>query len=53
MRAWRGEGEFRDLLEADPEVARALSPAELRALFDVGYHTKNVDVIFARVFGRD
>ncbi len=24
---------------------------ELEALFDLGYHTKNVDVIFDRVFG--
>jgi adenylosuccinate lyase len=28
-----------------------LSVAELEALFDLGYHTKHVDTIFARVFG--
>jgi adenylosuccinate lyase len=32
-------------------VAKALSPAELEALFDLGYHFKHVDTIFARVFG--
>jgi len=32
-------------------VSKALSDAELEELFDYGYHTKNVDVIFERVFG--
>ena len=27
-----------------------LKPAELKALFDLGYHTKHVDTIFKRVF---
>ena len=53
MPVWRGEGRFLDLLKADPEVSAALSPAELEALFDEGYHLKHVDTIFARVFGED
>jgi adenylosuccinate lyase len=51
MRVWQHGGDFLALLKADPDVAKALSPAELEALFDLGYHTKNVDTIFARVFG--
>jgi adenylosuccinate lyase len=51
MRAWRGEGEFLKLLEADKDVAKALRAKELEALFDLGYHLKQVDAIFARVFG--
>jgi adenylosuccinate lyase len=51
MKAWRGEGDFLTLLKADPQVAKALSPAELEASFDLGYHLKHVDTIFARVFG--
>ena len=51
MRAWRGEGGLKDLLKADPEVSRELSPAEIDALFDLDYHFKEVDTIFARVFG--
>jgi adenylosuccinate lyase len=51
MPVWRGEGDFLTLLKADKEVAAALSPAELDALFDLGYHTKQVDTIFKRVFG--
>jgi adenylosuccinate lyase len=49
MRVWRGEGAFLDFLKADPEVT--LSSAELAELFDNAYHFKNVDRIFARVFG--
>jgi adenylosuccinate lyase len=49
MKVWRGEGNFLDFLKADPEVT--LSDAELGDLFDLGYHFKNVDRVFARVFG--
>ena len=49
MKVWRGEGNFLDFLKADPDIV--LSDAELEDLFDLGYHFKNVDVIFARVFG--
>jgi adenylosuccinate lyase len=52
MRAWNGEGNLLDLLKADPEVTKALSAAKLAAMFDLGYHLKQVDTIFARVFGR-
>jgi adenylosuccinate lyase len=52
MAAWQGKGDFLALLKADAEVAKALSPAELEPLFDLGYHLKHVDTIFARVFGK-
>jgi adenylosuccinate lyase len=32
-------------------VTAALSPAQIEEKFDLGYHTKHVDTIFARVFG--
>jgi adenylosuccinate lyase len=51
MPVWRGEGEFRALLGADKEVSAKLSPSELDDLFDLSYHFKHVDTIFARVFG--
>ena len=53
MRVWESDGALSllDLLKADPEVAAALSPAELEAKFDLGYHLAQVDAIFARVFG--
>lgn len=59
MRVWdaagRGEdtkGQFLALLKADPEVSAALGAATIEELFDLGYHTKHVDTIFKRVFGR-
>jgi adenylosuccinate lyase len=48
---WNGEGDFRSLLEADAEVRKRLSDAELAELFDLKYHLKHVDTIFNRVFG--
>src|SRR5215813_9187859 len=52
MKAWRGEGDFLSLLKADPEVTRLITPSELESCFDLAYHLKHVDTIFARVFGR-
>jgi adenylosuccinate lyase len=51
MPVWRGEGDFLSLLKADADVRKALTDAELEELFDLGYHLKNVDMIFKRVFG--
>jgi len=53
MRAWNGEGNLLDLLKADPDVSKALPAAKLEAMFDLGYHLKQVDTIFKRVFGAD
>jgi adenylosuccinate lyase len=51
MPVWRGEGDFLTLLKADKDVTRYLSDAEIEENFDLGYHLKHVDTIFARVFG--
>ena len=50
MPVWRGEGDFLALLKADKDVRRALKETEIEALFDLGYHFKQVDTIFDRVF---
>jgi adenylosuccinate lyase len=50
MRAWQGEGDFRALIKADPAVTEVLPADAIEALFDVAYHLKHVDTIFARVF---
>jgi adenylosuccinate lyase len=52
MAAWRKGVSFRDLLGADPVVAKALPGKALDALFDLGQHTRHVDTIFTRVFGK-
>ncbi len=51
MKVWDSDGALSllELLKADPEVT--LSDAELEDKFDLGYHLKHVDTIFARVFG--
>ncbi|GLT07871.1 adenylosuccinate lyase [Sulfitobacter porphyrae] len=51
MKVWEEGADFKTELLADAEVLAALSPAEIEEKFDMGYHTKHVDTIFARVFG--
>lgn len=53
MRAWEEEKPFLAELQADPEVTGRIDRAALENLFDLGYHLKHVDTIFARVFGED
>ncbi|MDP5335830.1 MAG: adenylosuccinate lyase, partial [Paracoccaceae bacterium] len=51
MKVWEKGADFKTELLADPDVTAALTPAEIEEKFDLGYHTKHVDTIFARVFG--
>ncbi|AKM09673.1 adenylosuccinate lyase [Croceicoccus naphthovorans] len=53
MKVWESDGELSllDLLKADDEVTAALTPDQIEEKFDLDYHFKNVDTIFARVFG--
>ena len=53
MKVWDSDGALSllDLLKADPEVTAHLDPAALEASFDLGYHFRQVDAIFDRVFG--
>ncbi|BDW82911.1 adenylosuccinate lyase [Erythrobacter sp. Dej080120_24] len=53
MKVWESSGALSllDLLKGDEEVTAALSDAELEEKFDLEYHFKHVDTIFARVFG--
>jgi adenylosuccinate lyase len=52
MQVWEKRVSFLELLAADADVTKYLSRKELSALFDLGYHTKHVDTIFKRVFGK-
>jgi adenylosuccinate lyase len=51
LKVWETGVDFKAELLGDPEVTAALSPAQIEEKFDLGYHTKHVDTIFARVFG--
>jgi adenylosuccinate lyase len=53
MKVWESDGQLSlmELLKGDPEVTALLTPAQIEAEFDLDYHFKHVDTIFARVFG--
>ena len=51
MKTWAGEGAFLDFLKADDHVNVHMTDSELEDLFDMDYHLKHVNTIFARVFG--
>ncbi|WP_029076072.1 adenylosuccinate lyase [Kaistia adipata] len=51
MKVWEQGADFLTELKADPDVKAVLSDAELEEKFDLGYHTKQIDTIFRRVFG--
>jgi adenylosuccinate lyase len=51
MKVWETGADFQAVLLADKDVTKALSPDQIKAQFDLDYHTKHVDTIFARVFG--
>ncbi len=51
MKVWEDGKDFKTELLADPEVVAALGVGVIEEKFDLGYHTKHVDTIFARVFG--
>jgi adenylosuccinate lyase len=53
MRAWQDRLPLQDLLRADPEVVAQIGEDALASLFGLDHHVKQVDQIFARVFGAD
>jgi len=54
MKVWESDGNLslHDLLKDDPAVTERIAPAELEKLFDLDHHLREVDRIFARVFGQ-
>jgi adenylosuccinate lyase len=53
MKVWDSDGALSllELLRADPDVTSSLTVEQIEEKFDLGYHLKHVDTIFARVFG--
>ncbi len=51
MKTWEKGADFLAELKADKDVTARVKPADLEAMFDLGYHLKQVDTIFKRVFG--
>ncbi len=52
MQVWENGKDFKALLMKDKDVRETLSKEELIECFSLEYHTKNVDSIFRRVFGK-
>jgi adenylosuccinate lyase len=52
MRAWGGDGRFRDLLAADAEVSAKLSAADLGRLFDLEHALAHVPAIVDHALAR-
>jgi adenylosuccinate lyase len=49
LKAWDQSGDFRRLLEADPEVAKLLSKVEIDELFDPSWHVRHLGATYKRV----
>lgn len=52
MKVWKENVDFLGLLKEDPQVKGKISDEKLEAIFDLSYHTKNIDHIFGQVFGK-
>ncbi len=51
LKVWEFRTDFREELLADEQVVAALGVEAINESFNLDYHTKHVDTIFARVFG--
>ena len=52
MKVWEQNEDFQVELLSDKEVRSFLTEEDIRKKFDLEYHTKNVEKIFQRVFGK-
>ena len=50
MKTWDNHEDFYTNLSKDKLIKKHLTTKELEKLFDLNYHTKNVNYIFSRVF---
>jgi adenylosuccinate lyase len=51
MRAWKEDLNFRELVMNDPEITSRVPRQQIEQAFDLKRQLRNVDKIFARVFG--
>ena len=51
MQAWEEEGDFRAAVSSEPAITAVLTPEKLAETFSLERQLRNVDKIFARVFG--
>jgi adenylosuccinate lyase len=53
MRAWKGGRNFRDLVLKDKTITSKVPRQQIERAFDLRRQLRNIDKIFARVFGKD
>jgi adenylosuccinate lyase len=53
MKAWEEDGDFRAAVQEDPEIRAVLTPGQIAEAFSLERQLRNVDRIFARVFGSE
>jgi len=51
MRVWNEDKDFVQVLLEDPDIKRLMSAEEIRSVVNPDLQLRNVDTIFARVFG--
>ena len=51
MRVWDENADFKNLVLKDSDIAARLSSEEIGEVFSLDYYLRNVDKVFARVFG--
>jgi adenylosuccinate lyase len=51
LKVWEHRTDFKEELLSDADVVAALGKEAIEEKFNMDYHTKHVDTIFARVFG--
>jgi adenylosuccinate lyase len=52
MRAWKEGMNFRELVLKDKNITRRVPPLQIERAFDLKRQLRNIDKIFARVFGK-
>jgi adenylosuccinate lyase len=51
MKAWDEGGDLKTLVSADPDITGKLTPEQIEGVFSLDTYLRNIDQIFARVFG--
>ena len=53
LKVWREKKNLKDEAQADPDIRRVLSPAEIEACFSLDPYLEKIDFIFERVLGNE
>ncbi len=51
MKVWDEGGEYKDLIMKDADISSRLSQEEIARVIDIKHYLRNVEKVFARVFG--